>query len=301
MAGAQLSDIARRRERLVDIEFELDEDRRVYAGWIPEIVDRIFGHRMDRHNDLYELTHLHRMEQHKQAGGGPCEAWPSPPARAPMWYVLADMLRARRFLEVGCGLGYTAALMATASGPESRVDTIEIDSLHAELAERELSRKGLADRVRVLRGDLRDILPSLTEPYDVVFEDAGGERVTPHLTHLVREGGVLMSKAVKRSLFDEVEGVLARARARLGKGAGQGRQTYTEAEAEYRTAVASAIKTAQNVGLRRVLAEPPREHKRTRTMPASQCSEPVSHRLRPMRFLFRRHPIRINLNNVKRV
>ena len=121
-----------------------------------------------------------------------------------MWHLQAEMTEARRFLEVGCGLGYTAALMADAGGPEARVDTIEIDPLHADIAERELARKGLGDRVRVLRGDASDILPTLTGPYDVAFAD-GGDNVIPELTRLTRLGGVLFGGQVKSGFFDDVE------------------------------------------------------------------------------------------------
>ena len=83
--------------------------------------------------------------------------------------------------------------MAEAGGPQSRVDTIEIDPLHADIAEMELSRKGLADRVRVLRGDDRDILPTLTGPYDVFFLDDGRrEEMWPILKRLASPGGVLI-------------------------------------------------------------------------------------------------------------
>jgi predicted O-methyltransferase YrrM len=113
-----------------------------------------------------------------------------------MWAMLAAMIGARRFLEVGCGLGYTAAVMAHVAGTQALVDTIERDSLHAEIAERELARRGLGDRVRVLRGDATPILQYLQEPYDVVFLDTDWEHYPewlPDLTRLTRRGGLLVS------------------------------------------------------------------------------------------------------------
>ena len=222
----------------MNIRFEDEHNRRVYADWIALLIDEIFGARIDLHNDLYELSHAHRIEH----GEDNCTCWPSPPARAPIWHLLAEMVEARRFLEIGCGLGYTAALMADAGGPEARVDTIEIDPLHADVAERELARKGLGDRVRVLRGDASDILPTLTGPYDVAFAD-GGDDVIPELTRLTRLGGVVFGGQVKSRFFDDVERVLADVKMRSLQGKDEA--VYLDAEQSYRRAAMRALKAGQ--------------------------------------------------------
>jgi predicted O-methyltransferase YrrM len=85
------------------------------------------------------------------------------------------MMHVERFLEVGCGLGYMAALMAEAGGSSARVDTIEKSSLHAQLAQEEISNAGLEDRVRILKGRATKTLADLSEPYDVIFVDADWE------------------------------------------------------------------------------------------------------------------------------
>ena len=159
-----------------------------------------------------------------------------------MWHLLAETIEARRFLEVGCGLGYTAALMADAGGPDAQVDTIEIDPLHADIAERELSRKGLGDRVRVLTGDARDILPRLTEPYDVGFADGEGD-VTDQLTRLTRPGGVVFGGQVKTQFSDDVESILADVKRRSLQENDKG--VYLDVEQSYRRAVMTAVKAGR--------------------------------------------------------
>ena len=221
-------------------------NHRVYAGWIRALLHDIFGDRMELHNDLYERTHEHRIEHGRELGGEEkCGAYPSPPARAPMWYLLTDRVGAKRFLELGCALGYTAALMADAGGPESHVDTVENNALHADLAESELSSKGLGSRVRVLRGEAKDILPGLTDPYDVVFLDGGHEGVVPDLTRLTRPGGVLIGSEVKSQLFADLESVLSRLKTRLGKSEEEDERARAAAATEYGEAVERAIETAQ--------------------------------------------------------
>ena len=79
--------------------------------------------------------------------------------------------------------------LAEVGGPESHVDTIEIDPVHADLAEAEIGKRGLSPRVRILRGDARDTLQTLDEQYDVVFSDGGQNGVSHELRRLTRPEG----------------------------------------------------------------------------------------------------------------
>ena len=195
---------------------------------------------IDLHHDLYELTHLHRREHNGGADDGPCTAWPSPPCRAPVWGVVAQKIGAKRFLEAGTAMGYTAALMADAGGPGSRVDTIESDDDHADMAEAELERRGLLDRVHILRGDSAEVLPTLTEPYDVVFGDGGNrEEIADELSRLTRPGGV--PPEVKRRLQEPLVRTLGAPRESLGRGDIPEADILSNAREEYRSAVWQAL------------------------------------------------------------
>ena len=214
----------------------------MYVEWT-RALRPVFGDRISVHQDLYELTHAHRIQHNRGLGDGPCSAWPSPPYRAPMWPIVVAMVKPTRFLEIGCGLGYTAALMADAGGPKARVDTIESDPLHADLAEKELSRRGLAGRVRILRGDENEIIPALTHTYDVVFVDGGRREseVWPELRRLTRRGGARISK---QALRDEVGRIVAR----LAASAAQRDQRVQRAHAEAEEAYTDAVKKCMVVG-----------------------------------------------------
>lgn len=166
---------------------------------------QVYGNVLALHYDLYE-----RSEHHRRQHGPDCTVYPSSPANVPMWFFLSAVVQARRVLEVGCGLGYTAAVMAAAGGPACRVDTIESDSDHADLAARELSRVGLADRVRVLRGDARDMLPRLVEPYNIVFVDSDETSypdLLPHFIRLTQPGGVLVTANISPERINWSAGV----------------------------------------------------------------------------------------------
>ncbi len=149
----------------------------------------IYGDALDLHRDLHEES-----DRHRQRHGPGCTVYPHSVALAPIWPFLTAIARATRYLEVGCGLGYTAALMAESTGAGAHIDTIEKVGAHADLAAKELARKGLAGRVRILRGQAVEVLPGLEEPYDIVFVDFDWQdypAVLPHVTRLIRPGGFL--------------------------------------------------------------------------------------------------------------
>ncbi|MBI4305754.1 MAG: class I SAM-dependent methyltransferase, partial [Chloroflexi bacterium] len=142
--------------------------------------------------NIRQLSELHDASiAHRKSHGKGCLVFPSP--QAPVWGVIASILGAERVLEVGCGIGYQAASIASAA-PDRRVETIENDPSHAGLAEAAFARLALSDRIIILRGDAESLLSELDGHYDLVVEDAGinYERWLPVLARLTRPGGVLI-------------------------------------------------------------------------------------------------------------
>jgi len=158
---------------------------------VKQLLTEIYDGRADAHLDLYQLSNQHRRKH-----GRRCDMFPSDPLQAPLWAVLASLTHARRMLEVGCGYGYTAAVMASAGGPDCRVDTIEGDPHHAELAEQVFLQRGLSRRIRVLRGRGQSVLPKLKGRYDVLFLDGDWReypRYLRHLRRLTRPGSIIVT------------------------------------------------------------------------------------------------------------
>lgn len=113
--------------------------------------------------------------------------------------LLVHLLRAERVLEIGTLFGYSAIWMARALPLGGRLDTIEVDPVHAEAATGWIARAGLDDRVRVVRGAALDVLPTLEGPYDLAFIDAVKTEYLDYLDHclrLVRPGGVIAADNV---------------------------------------------------------------------------------------------------------
>ena len=62
-----------------------------------------------------------------------------------------------------------------ASGPEGSVVTLEFDRAHAEVAQSNIDRAGVADQVQIVVGAALDTLPTLSGAFDLVFVDADKE------------------------------------------------------------------------------------------------------------------------------
>ncbi len=148
--------------------------------------------------DLYggdPYAHVYRASnEHREAHGPECGVYPSGPVKMRLLSVLVRASGARRVLEVGCGLGYSALWLADAVGDAGSVETIERDPQHARLAQQYVAAAGFAQRVRILEGDADDILSGLSGPYDLVHDDGWFMQEPAYLetmVGLIRPGGLL--------------------------------------------------------------------------------------------------------------
>jgi predicted O-methyltransferase YrrM len=148
-------------------------------------------------------TNVHR-EQHG------CGAYPYD--NGPLLGAIAAAAHARRIVELGTALGYTALSFASGA-PESTVDTIERDPDHAQLARDNITAAGMDHRITVIEGDFASVLPTLDPGYDVAFFDGNTPVPALHkaLRGLLRTGGTLITANlnhggtadnVRKALFD---------------------------------------------------------------------------------------------------
>ena len=104
----------------------------------------------------------------------------------------------RRILEVGTATGFSALLMWHFSGGKVRIDTIEKYDKRIEEARVNLSANA-GDSIRLYEGDAADILPTLSEQYDMIFMDAAkGQYLSflPGVLRLLKCGGILLTDNV---------------------------------------------------------------------------------------------------------
>jgi caffeoyl-CoA O-methyltransferase len=96
------------------------------------------------------------------------------PSDGRLLYLLLKLANAKRVVEVGTLVGYSAVVMARALPPDGHLWSIEYEPVHAEVARANIAAAGLADRVTVLVGAGKEVLPTLAGngPFDAVFIDA---------------------------------------------------------------------------------------------------------------------------------
>lgn len=159
--------------------------------------------RRDPFAEVRKATDLHRA-QHQ------CSAYAY--ANGPLLSVLAAAARARRILELGTALGYSALSFAYGA-PDSTVDTIERDPEHVRLARENIAAAALDHRITVHEGDFAKVLAGLDPGYDLAFFDGSAPIPALHvgLRNLLRTGGTLITAnlnhggtadAVAKALFE---------------------------------------------------------------------------------------------------
>ena len=133
-----------------------------------------------------DATNAHRAQH---AG---CGAFPY--ANGPLLGALAAATNARRILELGTALGYTALWFAHGA-PDAVIDTVERDAKHVKLARANVTQFNLDGHIVVHQSDFAKVLPRLDPGYDIVFFD--GYAPTPKdlklLMTLLKTRGLLIS------------------------------------------------------------------------------------------------------------
>ena len=87
--------------------------------------------------------------------------------------MLTRMIKPRRVLEIGTFSGYSALCLAEGlPDDDCRVDTIEVNDEQEDFIREHLASSPYGKRIRLHIGDAFDIVPSLSERYDLVFIDA---------------------------------------------------------------------------------------------------------------------------------
>lgn len=125
----------------------------------------------------------------------------SPPATIscphsyPLFYEPLGLDEGHRFLEVGSGSGYGAAIAREVVGPAGLVVSIEIDPLTFAFAKRNLEAAGYHDIV-LLQGDGGLGYPQMS-PYDRIAITAACARIAPPLMEQLRTGGRLIAPVIE--------------------------------------------------------------------------------------------------------
>jgi predicted O-methyltransferase YrrM len=98
-------------------------------------------------------------------------------------------------LEIGTAVGFSAIFMSRFLGEEGHITTIENYPPRIEKAMENIEKAGAGDRITLIPGDARDILPGLDAEYDFIFMDAAKGQYGCFFTEavkLLKKDGILL-------------------------------------------------------------------------------------------------------------
>ena len=131
---------------------------------------------------------------------GLADGWPIVgAAEGSFLHILAKAIGAKRILELGSAIGYSGTWWARALPPGGELVTVEADPETAKIAEANLARTGVADRVRILVGPAQEVLEDLEGPFDLIFVDINKDGYPDVLEPCIRRlrvGGLLVTDNV---------------------------------------------------------------------------------------------------------
>ena len=103
--------------------------------------------------------------------------------------VIAKILtekKPKRILEIGAAVGYSAMCFLKYLAEDGLIDTIERDEERIEEAKQNFKKVEVENKINLYEGDAVEILPTLSEKYDVVFIDAAKGKYPFFLKEAIR-------------------------------------------------------------------------------------------------------------------
>ena len=103
--------------------------------------------------------------------------------------VIAKILtekKPKRILEIGAAVGYSAMCFSKYLAEDGLIDTIERDEERIEEAKQNFKKVEVENKINLYEGDAVEILPTLSEKYDVVFIDAAKGKYPFFLKEAIR-------------------------------------------------------------------------------------------------------------------
>lgn len=113
--------------------------------------------------------------------------------------MLSHMVRPSVVLEIGTYLGYSALCFAEGLADGGKVITIDIQEDTNKVAKSYVAKTEYANRIEFLLGSAIDLVPSLTESFDLVFIDADKPNYSNYFDLVMpklRDGGFIIADNV---------------------------------------------------------------------------------------------------------
>lgn len=163
---------------MIDLTYAIEEYLEQHATPMDEVL-----------HELYRETHLHAMNPRMASG----------PVQGRFLQLLCQLIQPKKVLEIGTFTGFATICMARGMGSDGLLTTIEANEEYEGVIRKYLAKAAVADRVRLIIGDAKEVIPTLEGGFDLVFIDA--DKISyPSYYDLVIEklnpGGVILADNV---------------------------------------------------------------------------------------------------------
>ncbi len=163
---------------MIDLTYAIEEYLEQHATPMDEVL-----------HELYRETHLHAMNPRMASG----------PVQGRFLQLLCQLMQPKKVLEIGTFTGFATICMARGMGSDGLLTTIEANEEYEGVIRKYLAKAAVADRVRLIIGDAKEVIPTLESGFDMVFIDA--DKISyPSYYDLVIEklnpGGVILADNV---------------------------------------------------------------------------------------------------------
>ena len=160
------------------------------------------------------------------------------PKRGPLLDEVVRKFAPSRVLEVGTLVGYSALRMARLLKDDGMITCVEMSGELAAVARANIKRAGFEDRVEIIVGDAKEVLPKLEGSFDMIFLDAAKSEYVTYLRsceRLLHPGSVVVADNVK-SFAGELASYLDYVR-----NSGKYNSSYREAPPNYESMQSDAV------------------------------------------------------------
>ncbi len=106
----------------------------------------------------------------------------------------------KRILEIGTLVGYSAIRMGRFLPRGGRITCVEMNKRIAKVAASNIEKAGMKDRIEILLGDAKQVIPTLEGEFDLVFIDAEKSEYLTYLKaceRLLHKGSTVVADNVK--------------------------------------------------------------------------------------------------------
>lgn len=113
--------------------------------------------------------------------------------------MLSKIIRPNQILEIGTYTGYATLCLAEGLAPNGQLHTIELNDELSIIQQKYFNLSPYKNQIKPYYGNAREIIPTLTQTFDLVFIDADKESYTTYFDLILpkmNKGGIILSDNV---------------------------------------------------------------------------------------------------------